>query len=336
MSTSSGKSPFGDGKRRPRKKSAPPETKNLGEGGVVVSPLAEVPAKGLKTPPPAKSARKSKEPAPSSKFLPSRGLALGGWMAGLALLALGLVSLWWINRELGRDPKILSSASVLFSSISCPTPQAMGRDAFLEEVRYIGHVDQELNLLDPSLPSILAAAFRSHPWVAEVERVEIFPGTTRLGQPKAGKVEVKLRFRQPVLRVPLEGETLPGEPAEREVDPLGTLLPARPAFSGVPTLATRRQGLPPTPGNMWNDTIVQGGAKVAGELAKAGILERVKGLRSVGAGWELETAKGPVFWGRTPGFETAGEPPVAEKCRKLGQWLSAPVDTSPPDLSKAV
>jgi hypothetical protein len=119
------------------------------------------------------------------------------------------------------------------------------------------------------------------------------------------------------------------------VDALATLLPTRSDSTGVPALATRRKGVPPQPGSTWNDQVVQGGAKVAGELLKAGMLERVQGLRSIGSGWELETTKGPVFWGRTPGFESAGEPSIVEKCRRLGQWLSAPVETPPPDLSKA-
>jgi hypothetical protein len=346
MSISSGKSPSGDGKRRPRKKPAPhePEIQPTGDPpeGLIGDDFLK--AENLKAPKGSKAPGKTKKrptdgesgPAASVPDQPvGNGLGLGGWIAGIALLAIGLGGLWFLNRELGRDPKIISSGKVPFSTIQCPTPQAMGRDAFLEEVRYIGHVDRELNLLEPALPALLAAAFRSHPWVAEVERVEITPGTTKQGQPLPGRVEVKMRFRVPVLRIPLEGESLPNESSEREVDALATLLPTRSDSTGVPALATRRKGVPPQPGSTWNDQVVQGGAKVAGELLKAGMLERVQGLRSIGSGWELETTKGPVFWGRTPGFESAGEPSIVEKCRRLGQWLSAPVETPPPDLSKA-
>lgn len=333
MSTSSGKSPSGDGKRRSRKKAGPAKPDFLEPEGIPADSPSVEPAKS------AKKAAKGLNPVSvpgeaKGRNTPDRGMGLGPWVAGLALLGAGLFGLWWIDRQLAKNQRVANSAKVSFSTIESPTPEAMGHEAFLEEVRYIGHADRELNLLDPNLTTTLAAAFRSHPWVAEVERVEVTPGTTRQGLAAPGKVIVKLRFRKPVLRVPLEGEPLPNETGEREVDALGTLLPTRLATLGLPALATQRKGVPPNPGSTWNDPVVQGGAKVAGELQKTGLMERIQRLRSVGSGWELETSKGPVFWGRTPGFESAGEPAVNEKCRRLGQWLSAPTETDPPDLSK--
>ena len=334
MSTSSGKSPSGDGKRRSRKKAVTAQPDLLSEPEVQPgdSTPSAIPKSAKKAPKITLSAEGRDKNTIHKSSVTAMGL--GSWMAGFALLGAGLAGLWWVDRQLAKNNRVADSAKVSFSSIDSPTPESMGHDVFLEEVRYIGHADRELNLLDPNLPTTLAAAFRSHPWVAEVERVEITPGTTRQGLPAPGKVLVKLRFRKPVLRVPLEGEPLPKEPGEREVDALGTLLPTRLATLGVPALATQRKGVPPNPGSTWNDTVVQGGAKVAGELQKSGLLERIQRLRSIGSGWELETSKGPVFWGRTPGFESAGEPPIVEKCRRLGQWLSAPTETDPPDLSK--
>ena len=334
MSTSSGKSPSGDGKRRSRKKAA----QSIPDILQKEDPSEESASLGSKTTKKSAKENKPQSQAPDTlqnQASPVSGSGLMPWVAGLALLGLGLVGLWWIDRQLVKNQSVANSARVSFAAIDCLTPEAMGRDAFLEEVRFIGHAERELNLLDPNLTTMIAAAFRSHPWVAEVERVEISPATTRQGLAIPGKVSVKLRFRKPVLRVPLEGEPIANDAAiEREVDALGTLLPTRPATLGVPALATRRKGMPPLPGSTWNDQVVQGGAKVAGELQKTGLLDRIQRLRSVGSGWELETSKGPVFWGRTPGFESAGEPAIQEKCRRLGQWLSAPTESDPPDLSK--
>ncbi|MCY2939984.1 MAG: hypothetical protein NTV55_16755 [Planctomycetota bacterium] len=326
MSTSSEKSPSGDGKRRPRRK--PPSQDAPAESDGTSGPI-DIPASiSIQAIFPLGTHSASHSP----KF---PGFANWGWLAGLTVLGAVLAGLWLANRQLTMNAKLFNSYQIAFATIQCQTPHSMGREAFLDEVRYLGKESFVLQLLDADLTSRLAAAFRSHPWVAEVLRVEVAPAKAEHGLIIPGKVEVGLRFRSPVLRVPIEGDGLPGAPMEREVDSLGTLLPTRISVGNIPELASRRKA-PTIPGKTWeNDKVVRDAARLAGVLARYSLLPQVKQLRSVGAGWELETIKGSVFWGRTPEFETAGEPSPKDKCQRLQQWLSASAITAAPDLARA-
>ncbi len=62
----------------------------------------------------------------------------------------------------------------------------MDRATFLSEVQYNGQFDDQMNVLDPTLPDRLRSAFERHRRVQKVLRVQVLP-------PK--RVVVELKFR---------------------------------------------------------------------------------------------------------------------------------------------
>lgn len=122
--------------------------------------------------------------------------------------------------ELARD-QIRNDArfSLPLLEITCEPPPGMGRRAFLAEVQYLAELPDRLALLDPALPTRLRAAFADHPWVREVERIEVRP---------PGHVQVWLRYRSPVMSLGLGGKL-------RVVDADGVLLPPDAPPGELPT-----------------------------------------------------------------------------------------------------
>jgi hypothetical protein len=73
-----------------------------------------------------------------------------------------------------------------FADIDCPAPPGQSRAEFLGEVQYTGKFADRVNVLDPSLPDRLRAAFAAHPRVANV-------GAIRVLSPRQVKVELTFR-----------------------------------------------------------------------------------------------------------------------------------------------
>ena len=288
MLMSNDKSTSGDGKaRRPR-------------------PPSPVPAAVV---PPARPARS-----------PGRSYSYAGVfvMLGLALGGLAWVGLWGLDWRVRRDLDRVGAYQVSFDQIDVAPPRGMGRDAFLAEVRFMSAQPETISLLDRSMPARLSAAFRAHPWVAEVKSVAVGTG---------GTVRVDLKFREPVLRI-ADGEN----GMERLVDPAGILLPRLEGRRDWPELVGETVGPPASPGQPWPSSVVRDGARLSGILVTGNSVSRVKSIRRIGTSWVLTTVYGDVTWGRCPGQETAGEPVAAEKLARLLAWLDAPGANSPPDL----
>src|SRR5262249_32635342 len=120
-------------------------------------------------------------------------LPLGALGTGLALVFAGVVALGRYTRDHVRD---WDRYQTPFADVRCAAPPAQSAADFLAEVQYLSNLPDRLNVLDDRLGPRLAAAFARHPWVEEVERVEI-------AVPR--RVQVRLVFRVPVLAVTWEG-----------------------------------------------------------------------------------------------------------------------------------
>jgi hypothetical protein len=167
-----------------------------------------------------------------------------GLLVLLALVAviMGLVTL---DRALRSELRDDARFRLPFAAIDCAPPEPVARETFLKEVRERSDLPDTVYLLDNDLPRQLAQAFARHPWVSQVERVEILPKR---------QILVRLRYRRPVLAVEFAGQI-------RAVDGDGVLLPVEARTEGLP----RFGGTPFPPagpaGTHWNDPAVEEAAR---------------------------------------------------------------------------
>jgi hypothetical protein len=164
-------------------------------------------------------------------------LAVGLFLAGV--IGLGRLALESLRSQ--------DRYTLPFGEIVCTPPPGLTRADFLDEVQYLARFPARLHLLDQQLARQLAEAFARHPWVAQVEQVEVVP-------PR--QVRVRLLYRQPVLAVPIAGQV-------RVVDRQGILLPR-----GAPSdhIAVFRGKAPPPSGpagTRWGDAAVEAAAQAA-------------------------------------------------------------------------
>lgn len=109
-------------------------------------------------------------------------IVFGLGVAGLVVA--GVVAVGNLARDsLGPHDRYL----LPFAEIDCPAPPGQDRAVFLGEVQYNGPFPDRVNVLDPTLPDRLKAAFAAHPRVEKVGKVTIGPGR---------RVEVELTFRK--------------------------------------------------------------------------------------------------------------------------------------------
>lgn len=195
----------------------------------------------------------------------------------LALAAAGAVvaAVLWFGSRAGErvadDPRY----AVRFADIQCDPPPGTTRETFLSEVRYLGNGPEAVQAVDPGLADQIAPLFRRHPWVEDVEGVEVSADRA---------VRVRLRFRTPVLLVRVTN----GEPATRVVDATGVLLPAAPVPEGLAVLSNERPSPTVQAGRVWDDAVV----KRAAELARDFQALRVE---KTDRGWRVTQVSGRVL-----------------------------------------
>jgi hypothetical protein len=258
-----------------------------------------------------KAARPDRRPpaTPAPQPAPSRlhsVVVLLPVAAGLLLLA-GVVLLGWLALQaLHGQPRY----QIAFDDIECTPPPHLTREKFLEEVQFIAEFPDSACALDEGLPARLSAAFARHPWVEQVQGVEV-------AAPR--QVRVRLVYRTAVLRVK-------GEDGESAVDRFGVRLPAAAADPALPLLVgdlakPRDQGQP------WGDDRVEAAARTAAFLAP--YQDRLS-LQIVEAaadgGLTLSVPAGRVRWGKAPGGEALGEPSAEDKVRRLLDFAATPGD----------
>lgn len=143
----------------------------------------------------------------------------------------------------------LDRYQISFNQIDCPAPPGLERTAFLDEVQYLSAMPERINVLEEGLVSRLAGAFRQHPWVEKVERVEI---------ESPQRVLVRLTFRRPVLAVSVPGIGL------RAVDREGVLLPSTARTEGLPVYSGTAAPPVGPAGTRWGDAGVETAARAGG------------------------------------------------------------------------
>jgi hypothetical protein len=236
--------------------------------------------------------------------------ALGPPLVAGLLLA-GLIALGRSARDALRPQ---DRYAVAFADIECEPPPGEERAAFLGEVQYLGGMPERLAVLDEELPGRLAEAFARHPWVENVERVEVVP---------PGRVRARLTYRTPVLVVwwfkgqILEGGGFNGSALPLAVDRDGVVLRVHAPTDGLPEILGKVPPPGPT-GSAWEDKDVEMAARTAAYLRPYRDRLAFEHFEVVDGSLVLsQPKKVRVFWGHAPGSEAADETPAAEKVQRL-------------------
>lgn len=200
-----------------------------------------------------------------------------------------------------------------------PTPPWVRADVRREALHQAG-LDDGFSTLEPRIAERLGQVFALHPWVEAVEAV-------RLEYP--GRVEIDLRYRQPVLMVEVPGGLYP-------VDGRGILLPSADFKADDAARYPRLTGVTGTPGPVgavWSDPVLLGGAALAARLRP--VWDDLQLFRLVPAArdaveapdspgqFELETVAGRtrIRWGYPPNRPHPDEADAEEKLARLKREL---------------
>ena len=145
----------------------------------------------------------------------------------------------------------------LFANIDCTFPPVLSKEDFLSEVRYLGNLKEEYDLLEEGILAQIYNAFQVHPWVQRVVDIQ------REG-PK--KIKVILEFRTPVLVVPITSikDQIEAEEKFRVVDVNGVILPKNAPQVGLPVLAIQLPLPTDKSGVQWKNEQVISCAKILG------------------------------------------------------------------------
>jgi hypothetical protein len=255
-------------------------------------------------------------------------------LALVAGLAAGTVALW---RRVG--PAVLAADDYRLDvgdvDITPPPPWIV-TDVRAEALR-VASLDDRPSIGQPDLLERIAAAFRLHPWVAEV---------TRVARSYPARVRVDVVYRRPVCMVELpSGGLFP-------VDGQGVLLPSADFLSPTAQRAARsyprlaaidthpRGGV----GGPWGDPRVEGGAAIAaalleawGELRLARIVPSSEPDPRDAHVYELETRGGArIIWGQAAGGEQSGEPSAEAKVSRLREHVAALGPLTPQNLPRGL
>ena len=170
--------------------------------------------------------------------------------AGLLLLAAVIVVGWLASQALRGQERY----QIAFGDIDCTPPPHLSRDFPGGGAVLRPDLPDAVCVLDDGLPARLSAAFAKHPWVEQVESVEIVA---------PNRVRVRLIYRTAVLRVQGEmGRSMRTACVcrRRRVDE------SRPALHGDVPPPAGQEGQP------WGDERVQGAARTAALLARIRIV----------------------------------------------------------------
>lgn len=227
------------------------------------------------------------------------------WVGQLGLPLLAAVALFVGVLATGRflAPLLRGTNAYTLSLENCEwdLPEGLSQDEFLQEVQYLAGLPDHLDLQDKAWSRELASAIARHPLVEKVEEI-------RLGT--ANTARIRLRFRQPVLRV---------EGLERAVDSHGILLPRSAWRPDLPLLTTPVTPPSNPPGEVWPDVRVEACAEVMGL-----VLPRLRQLQAGAVSVSIQkgevTLQGSpwrIVWGHPPRQESPDEASAASKVQRL-------------------
>jgi hypothetical protein len=206
--------------------------------------------------------------------------------------------------------------TVPFSEIDCIPPEGIDRARFLAEVRDQSGLPEALPVLDDDLPAHLSAAFRRNPWVEDVEEAKVVQGK---------QVQVRLRYRTPVLAVPLTGEM-------RCVDGTGVMLPKEASVAGLPVWRGPASVPPKHAGEVWGDGPLEAAAQVVGLLHDYQSTLHLAAARTANNEVTLTTVAGSrILWGHVEGKEKEGEAAASVKLERLLDHARGHGDLDHPD-----
>jgi hypothetical protein len=202
-----------------------------------------------------------------------------------------------------------------------PRPEGSVPENLIEQVEKLAGLSRELSVLDDNLTSEIANAFRKHPWVSNVVRVQkSFPAS----------VVVQLEYRRPVAMVQVAGGRVP-------IDIDAIVLPtddfSTSDFGRYPLIQNVTSKPAARPGIAWSDPALLAAARLAsllGEKWTSLKLEAISIPRNLDPSLdindislELQGIGGSrILWGRTPGSDHPGELEPAQKIRRLENYLA--------------
>lgn len=238
---------------------------------------------------------------------------------GLAVFFAAVLALGKYTREGIRDSDRFAA---VFTQVDCSPPPNQSVAEFLAEVQYLSELPDRLPILDKDLPDNLAAAFRRHPWVLKVEGVTVLPSR---------RLEVRLKFRRPVLEVFTTGRVVQDSSADETnagtsgtldvkswfVDGAGIVLPRRKGFEQLPKLHTT--SLPTQgSGNSWGNGGVEAAARLADFLRNHQGTLHIEEYQVNSTDLILLTSSGSrVEWGHAPGLEESDEAKAERKLERI-------------------
>ena len=207
-----------------------------------------------------------------------------------------------------------------------PPPTHPVPSNLVEQVAELSGMPRELSLLSETLTSDVAQAFRRHPWVSKVIRVQkSFP---------AG-LTVELEYREAVVMAEVQGGRIP-------IDVHGVILPTA-DFSTNDTnqypLIQNVESKPKVrPGQVWTDPSILAAARLASQLKNQWKTLKLGAISVPRAGATSGIAMMPtdpndvileligqsgsrIVWGRAPGSDHPGELEPAQKILRLQKYL---------------
>ena len=272
----------------------------------------------------------ARSPRKSAKSISLTGRLVRWWFRPRRLFVGSLVALALVvgTTFLNRFPPVDARPEYQASSqqiILTPAPHWIPPDLAQDALKRAG-LDTQLSLLDNSLSERIAAAFYTHPWILDVQRVEkFFPA----------RICVDLTYRQPVAIVK-------GVDGYYPIDRYACLLPGNdfrpsdidryPVVENVTSVPATGQGQP------WGDPSVAGAARLAAIFMDSGedegslweeldlaaiIAPHDLYLPGEGADPEfaIRTSGGSVIlWGRAPGTRHPGELAAEKKVGRLTDY----------------
>ena len=268
---------------------------------------------------PRRSKKKTEKIEPSAGNALTRLLFRPKLLFGMAVLVSAVVFFPQIRDSLpdlsGREEYQLRIADISVT----PAPRWVAADLVSQVVARAGRTEP-MSRLDKSLVQDLAAAFSSHPWVANVSRVRLVPTG----------IEVDLSYRQPVGMVQLKQGMYP-------VDANGNLLPPEDFSADDVKRFPLIRDVKSTPhgpaGTNWGDDAVVGAAHLAEvigpywnqfNLVAIHAPDRTTANTSLDdMVFELSTVGGSrIVWGRAPETDHPGELTPEQKIGRLEEYQS--------------